>query len=137
VTRFDLVIILSTRWFCLDNISRYCHSVLLLLIYARLIGFVALAVHLDGVGPVFSKRRQQAYGRGKVETCVFRTVAQGGMDDGSHTEKRSDACRHTRIGTFLRNSSLDQLPQLLSVLCGRMPFSIRRPLRNRLADAQK
>jgi polysaccharide biosynthesis protein PslA len=105
----------------LDYLARFCAAVVLLLVYGPLIGFIALAVSLDSAGPIFSKRNSRCAGRPDVANYVFRTVIE---DEGDgDAEKPIESCP-TRIGIFLRNSGLNRLPLLLSVLHGRMPLGI-------------
>lgn len=87
-------------------------ATLLLLVFAPLIGFIAVAVRIDGAGPIFLKRTFVIDGR-PVPGFVFRTghPAGGGA---------------SQLSQFLRDSSLDQLPRLLSTLWGGMPLGIYR-----------
>ena len=98
----------------LENIAGFFLAAMLLLAYAPLIGFIALAIYIDSVGPVFLKRTLKVDGRPDVESFVFRTA------------RLSGDCRPTAFGTFLRNSSLDRLPQLLTILWGGKPLRICR-----------
>jgi hypothetical protein len=107
----------------LDNGAGFCLAAMLLLAYAPLIGFVALAVVIDSAGPVLSNRKRLLRGWRDAEALVFRTIMEDERDCGSDAEQQFDARRSTRIGMFLRNSGLDQLPRLLNVLHGR-PLAI-------------
>ena len=117
---FNFVVMLKTVRRRLDYLARFCVSVVLLLFYGPLIGFIALAVSLDSAGPIFSKRKLRRAGRPDVENYVFRTVIE---DEGGGAEKRLES-RPTRIGVFLHNSGLNRLPLLLNLLHGRMPLGI-------------
>jgi len=101
----------------LDNIAGFCLAAMLLFAYAPLIGFIALALYVDSAEPVLLRRTLKIDGRPDVRSFVFRTGRRSG--DGSPT----------RFGTFLRNSGLDRLPQILDILHGGMPpivFGARR-----------
>jgi lipopolysaccharide/colanic/teichoic acid biosynthesis glycosyltransferase len=99
---------------------------------------IALAVKLSSRGPVFF-RQLRAGKNGRPFWCLkFRSMvvgAEAGRGSVEHlnqthgpTFKVPDDPRVTRLGRFLRRSSLDELPQLLHVLTGRMSLVGPRPL---------
>ena len=98
-----------------------------LILLAPLFLAVALAIKLDDGGPVLF--RQRRVGRNAVFFAMlkFRTMRTDRCDaDGAHSTRRSDD-RITRIGGFLRRTSLDELPQLFNVLAGSMSLVGPRP----------
>jgi exopolysaccharide biosynthesis polyprenyl glycosylphosphotransferase len=112
-------------------------SLVALLVIAPLAAAVAVAVKLDSSGPVLF--RQKRVGRdGKIfEIQKFRTMIQGAEDlvvelreqneaDGPLFKLKADP-RTTRIGRFLRRTSLDELPQLMNVVKGEMSLVGPRP----------
>lgn len=93
-----------------------------LIIASPLMLIIAIAIKLDSKGPILFK--QPRTGRfGKVfNVWKFRTmVASNDVRDFSKEDK------HTRVGTFLRKTSLDELPQLFNILVGKMSFIGPRP----------
>ena len=100
----------------IENISGSFLAAMLLFAYAPLIGFIALAVYIDSAEPVLLRRTLKVDGRPDVRSLVFRTA------------RRSGDLRPARFGTFLRNSGLDRLPQLLTVLRGGMPLVVSRAI---------
>ncbi|HYM80509.1 MAG TPA: sugar transferase [Candidatus Limnocylindria bacterium] len=98
----------------------------LLIGFAPLMLLVAILVRLDSRGP--SLFRQRRIGRGSAEFTIFkfRTMSVGAPDLASHL--MGPASSHvTRVGKFLRRSSLDELPQLWNILRGEMSLVGPRP----------
>jgi lipopolysaccharide/colanic/teichoic acid biosynthesis glycosyltransferase len=97
-----------------------------LLLFAPLMALIALAIKLDSPGPVFF--RQQRVGRFGVPFRIhkFRTMAADAAQRGPQITVGDDP-RITRFGGWLRRSKLDELPQLLDVLAGRMSIVGPRP----------
>jgi len=95
-----------------------------LLLLSPLMLALAAWIKLDSPGPVFF--RQERVGRFGVPFRIhkFRTMAHGGA--GALLTVGADA-RITRAGAFMRRSKLDELPQLIDVLCGRMSLVGPRP----------
>jgi putative colanic acid biosysnthesis UDP-glucose lipid carrier transferase len=98
----------------------------LLLLISPLMLAIALAVRFSSPGPVVF--RQRRYGLNGEEITVYKFRTMTVIEDGAVTEqaRRGDA-RFTRIGRFLRRYSLDELPQLINVLQGRMSLVGPRP----------
>jgi sugar transferase (PEP-CTERM system associated) len=94
-----------------------------------IIPFVLLAIRLDSPGPVLY--RQRRVGRnGKVLLCYkFRTMRPDAEVDTGPTWTNDDDPRITRVGSFLRGTRLDEIPQLWCVLKGDMAFVGPRPER--------
>lgn len=98
----------------------------LLLISLPLVGLIALVMVCQDPGPVFY--RQQRVGQaGKLfGMWKFRSMVVGADQQGPYFTAAEDR-RITRVGRWLRRSSLDELPQLLNVLVGQMSLVGPRP----------
>ena len=84
---------------------------------------IALAIKLEDDGPVFYKSRRLGKGFREFNMLKFRSMKVNAPDlrndDGSTYNSQSDS-RVTRIGHFIRETSLDELPQCFNVLFGHM-----------------
>lgn len=94
-------------------------------ILSWLIPLVGLLIKLESRGPVFFIQQRNGLNN-KVFNCLkFRSMTPNDYAD-SHQATKNDP-RVTRIGSFLRNSSLDEMPQFLNVLMGNMSIVGPRP----------
>lgn len=87
----------------------------------------AIAIKLDSKGPVFFKQRRYGFNNELVEVYKFRTLAHANQDANAEKLVTADDDRVTRVGRFLRRSSIDELPQLITVLKGDMSMVGPRP----------
>ena len=101
---------------------------LITLLLLPLLGLIALAIKLDGRGPVLFTQRRHAVDNREFEIYKFRTMRwdPAGADTALQQTLRDDQ-RITRVGRFLRATSLDELPQLFNVLRGEMSLVGPRP----------
>lgn len=92
-----------------------------------LMGLVALAVRLDSEGPILFSQERVGLGNRLFRMHKFRSMYVGRLDaDGTRSTGRDDE-RITRVGRFIRATSLDELPQLFNVLSGAMSIVGPRP----------
>ena len=113
-----------------------------LLLLSPLLLLIALAIRLESRGPIFYIAKRAGRGYKIFNFYKFRTMIHGAdkkMTDLAHlnqynTEKApvffkiNNDPRITKVGSFLRNTSLDELPQLVNVLLGDMSLVGNRPL---------
>lgn len=100
---------------------------LALLLAAPLMLLVAVAIKLDSPGPVLFRQRRYGYNNRLIPVYKFRSMYTDQTDaDAQRQTTRGDA-RVTRVGRFIRRTSLDELPQLLNVLDGSMSMVGPRP----------
>lgn len=103
----------------------------LLLLYPLMIA-IAMAVRADSRGPVIFRQRRAGLNGKPFTMLKFRTMRLDADPYGRSPESGEDP-RLTRVGRFLRETSLDELPQLLNVLSGDMSLVGPRPLYERQA----
>jgi exopolysaccharide biosynthesis polyprenyl glycosylphosphotransferase len=101
---------------------------ILLVVLLPVFALIALAIKLDGPGPIIFKQRRHAFNNAEFDIYKFRTmrVSQDVAGDFLQQTQRFDV-RVTAVGRFLRATSLDELPQLFNVLKGEMSLVGPRP----------
>jgi Undecaprenyl-phosphate glucose phosphotransferase len=105
----------------------FIFGLLLLLLSAPFLLAIALAVKFDSPGPVLFRQRRYGLNNKVFTIYKFRTMYHGSeMEEGKQQVQRDDA-RVTRVGRWLRRTSLDELPQVINVLRGDMSLVGPRP----------
>lgn len=107
---------------------------LALLVLAPVGLLVALAIKLESRGPVFFWQLRYGRDRTSFYICKFRSMTVT-ETRGDFTQASRNDARVTRIGRFLRRTSLDELPQLYNVLRGEMSLVGPRPHAIAMDDA--
>jgi len=97
----------------------------LIVTFPFLIAIMA-AIKLDSPGPVLFRGRRVGVGGKEFDILKFRTMVHRAPFLGPTVTRKSDD-RITRVGKFLRNYKLDEIPQLLNVLRGEMSLVGPRP----------
>ncbi|MGZ4993405.1 MAG: undecaprenyl-phosphate glucose phosphotransferase [Methylobacter sp.] len=110
----------------IKRISDVVLSLLILQLIAPLMVLIAIGVKLSSPGPVLFKQRR--YGLDGKDIVVYKFRSMTVMEDGEQVNQatRNDP-RITPLGGFLRKTSLDELPQFINVLQGRMSIVGPRP----------
>ena len=112
-------------------VKRLCDlfaAAVLIVLLAPLLVVVAVLVWLVDGSPVLYRETRAGLGGRPIRIVKFRSMRQASSADGSPLP---DGERLTRFGRFLRQTSLDELPQLFSVLVGDMSLVGPRPLPER------
>ncbi len=97
-----------------------------LVVFSPVMLAVALAIKADSPGPVLFRQRRSGRGSREFVLLKFRSMAVGTPDLATHLVDPS-AIRVTKVGAFIRRTSLDELPQLWNILAGDMTLVGPRP----------
>lgn len=98
------------------------------LMFAPLMGCIALSIKLDSRGPIIFRQRRVGEGRKIFMLYKFRSMHMDAEKNGHQWTDVNDS-RITRVGRILRRTRLDELPQLWNVIRGDMSFIGPRPER--------
>ncbi|NLM44841.1 MAG: sugar transferase [Clostridiales bacterium] len=108
------------------RILDFLFALILLVILSPIMLIAAFAIKIeDPKGPVLFKQKRPGKDAEIFEVFKFRTMIIDTECDG---RKLSDMERITKVGSFLRKTSIDELPQLFNVIRGEMSFIGPRPL---------
>jgi Undecaprenyl-phosphate glucose phosphotransferase len=132
ITDWDLVM----KWL-FDRIT----GAFILLLAVPVMAMVALAIKLDSPGPVLFRQKRFGFNNERIDVFKFRSLYHDQADPlATRVVTRNDS-RVTRVGRFIRKTSLDELPQLFNVvfkgnlsLVGPRPHAVQGKLQSRLFD---
>jgi lipopolysaccharide/colanic/teichoic acid biosynthesis glycosyltransferase len=131
--------------FAMKRLLDYTGALVGLFFLAPVMVFLAIVIRLDSRGPVVFRQLRRGYRGTQFRVLKFRTMSMdaekklvdlenSNESAGGVLFKMRDDPRVTRLGRFLRRSSLDELPQLINVLRGEMSLVGPRPLQMRDCD---
>src|SRR5277367_2238504 len=114
---------------------------IILLMAAPVMALVALAVKLDSPGPVLFRQKRFGFNNERIDVFKFRSLYHDQADPLAAKVVTKNDSRVTRVGRFIRKTSLDELPQLFNVvfksnlsLVGPRPHAVQGKLQNQLFD---
>lgn len=112
----------------MKRIVDFILAIVLIILFSPVMLLIAVLVKLTSRGPVLYVQERVSYDGTPFNIYKFRTMTQDAEQTGAGWTTQGDA-RVTRIGKFLRSTSLDELPQLFNVLTGEMSIVGPRPER--------
>jgi len=95
---------------------------------------VALLIKFTSPGPVLYRQKRVGEGNGEFTLMKFRTMCNDAEKETGAVWASENDARITRIGSFLRKSRIDEIPQLFNVLKGEMSFIGPRPERREFVE---
>jgi Undecaprenyl-phosphate glucose phosphotransferase len=98
-----------------------------LVLAAPILAAIALAIRLDSPGPILFRQRRHGFNNEDIVVWKFRSMHHAMRDETASRQIQREDDRVTRVGRFIRNTSLDELPQLFNVLRGEMSLVGPRP----------
>ena len=114
-----------------DQVVKKLEDVILGLLFTMILTplfvLIAVAIKLDSAGPVFFRQPREGFNNRKFKIWKFRSMYEDQGQVDTITQARRSDPRITRVGAFLRRTSLDELPQLFNVLSGEMSIVGPRP----------
>ena len=102
-------------------------SAVALVVLSPVMALAALAVKLDSSGPVIFKQTRLGRGGAPFQMYKFRSMCVGAEKTGTGQYSFKNDPRVTKVGRFLRATSIDELPQLVNILKGDMSLVGTRP----------
>ena len=114
---------------------------IILLLALPVMGLVALAVKFDSPGPALFRQKRFGFNNERIDVFKFRSLYHEHSDPTASKVVTKNDSRVTRVGRFIRKTSLDELPQLFNVafsgnlsLVGPRPHAVQGKLQSRLFD---
>jgi lipopolysaccharide/colanic/teichoic acid biosynthesis glycosyltransferase len=98
-----------------------------LAIASPVIALAALAIRVESPGPIVYRQRRSGLHGSEFDVLKLRTMVDGAEHKGAGLAINANDPRITRVGAFLRRTSLDELPNLVNVLRGEMSLIGPRP----------
>jgi lipopolysaccharide/colanic/teichoic acid biosynthesis glycosyltransferase len=98
-----------------------------LLLTSPVLALAVLAIRLESRGPAIYRQRRVGRDGAPFDMLKLRTMVDGAEHIGAGLAVNANDARITRVGTFLRRTSLDELPNLVNVLRGEMSLIGPRP----------
>ena len=102
-------------------------AALAIVFLSPVMALVALAIKLDSKGPALFKQKRYGFNNELIEVYKFRSMYTDQADRSASKLVTKDDPRVTRVGRFIRKTSLDELPQLFNVLKGQLSLVGPRP----------
>lgn len=102
-------------------------STLAMLVLSPLMLMIAIAIRIDSPGPVLFRQKRYGFNNETIVVYKFRSMYHDRPPEADVPQATRDDPRVTRVGRFLRRTSLDELPQLFNVVRGEMSLIGPRP----------
>lgn len=111
----------------IKRIVDFSGAAILTVLLSPILALTALAVKIDSKGPVLFRQERLGYKGTVFKILKFRSMVVGAEKTGTGVYSYKGDKRITKVGKFIRATSLDELPQLINILKGEMSFIGPRP----------
>jgi Undecaprenyl-phosphate glucose phosphotransferase len=125
----------------MKSLFDYIAGTIILVLLSPVMALVALAIKLDSPGPVLFRQKRFGFNNERIDVYKFRSLYHHQADPTASKVVTKNDPRVTRVGKFIRKTSLDELPQLFNVvfkrnlsLVGPRPHAVQGKLNARLFD---
>ena len=108
-------------------IEDYVLGVAILVVCLPLFFFITISIKLDSPGPIFFRQERLGWNGKPFRIWKFRSMVVNAPAEGKIQQASRNDARVTRVGRWLRRTSIDELPQLFNVLSGEMSLVGPRP----------
>jgi exopolysaccharide biosynthesis polyprenyl glycosylphosphotransferase len=102
-------------------------GLLILALISPILIVIAILIRLESPGPALFRQMRYGYNNRMIEVLKFRTMRNDMSDANAEKLTTRDDPRVTKLGAFLRRTSLDELPQFINVVRGEMSIVGPRP----------
>jgi putative colanic acid biosynthesis UDP-glucose lipid carrier transferase len=111
----------------LKRIEDFVLALFIILLVSPIMLLITIAIRLESKGPAIFKQERHGWDGCVIKVYKFRSMHMHREADGQMTQATKGDARITKVGQFLRRTSLDELPQFFNVLQGRMSVVGPRP----------
>lgn len=102
-------------------------AIVALVLLSPILLFTCLAIRLESKGPILFRQKRFGFNNNEISVLKFRSMYVERQDTSGAERTQKDDPRVTRVGRFIRRTSIDELPQLFNVLKGDMSLVGPRP----------
>ncbi|HEX2891950.1 undecaprenyl-phosphate glucose phosphotransferase [Vineibacter terrae] len=118
---------LSAEKLMLKRVEDIVLGLLMLAAFSPVMLATAIAIKLDSKGPILFRQTRYGFNNQKISVWKFRSMYVDACGDGTMRQAVQNDPRVTRVGRFIRRTSIDELPQIFNVLSGVMSVVGPRP----------
>ncbi|MDC8753611.1 undecaprenyl-phosphate glucose phosphotransferase [Erythrobacter sp. sf7] len=111
----------------LKEMIDYTVAIIAIVLLAPLLILTALAIRLESKGPILFRQARFGFNNNEISVLKFRSMYVDRQDQSGAQRTQKNDPRVTRVGRFIRRTSIDELPQLFNVLKGEMSIVGPRP----------
>ena len=112
----------------IKRILDFFMALVLIILLSPILLIVSISIKIDSKGPVIFKQKRIGKDGKEFEIYKFRSMVVGAEKIGTGVYSKEGDARVTKVGNFIRKTSIDELPQLVNIIKGEMSFIGPRPV---------